>query len=62
MPDSASADAASVSAAAEALVTRDRLIELCSAIVDVPSPTGEEAELAALIAAELSKTGLVGQV
>ena len=62
MPDCASADAASVSAAAEALVTRDRLIELCSAMVDVPSPTGEEAELAALIAAELSKTSLAGQV
>lgn len=62
MPDSDSADAASVVAAAEALVTSDRLIELCCAMVDVPSPTGQESGLAALIAAELSKADLAGQV
>lgn len=43
-------------------MSRDRLLELCCAIVDVASPTGEEAELAELIAAELSTAGLAGQV
>ncbi|MDA3037938.1 MAG: deacylase [Actinomycetota bacterium] len=55
-------DAASVVADAEALVSRDRLIELCSTMVSIPSPTGDELALAERLAAEMTAVGLSGQV
>ncbi len=51
-----------VIAAAEAAVTDRRLTEICSAIVDIASPTGEEAELARALAAEMTRAGLCGAV
>jgi acetylornithine deacetylase/succinyl-diaminopimelate desuccinylase-like protein len=43
--------------AAERCISADRLRELVQRIVDVPSPTGEEAPLAAVLAAELRTAG-----
>ena len=44
--------------AAEDHISADRLRELVQRVVDVPSPTGEEAPLAGLLAAELRTAGL----
>jgi len=49
-------------AAAESFVQRDRLAQLCAAMVDIASPTGEEAALAAWLAAEMQRVGLDGCV
>lgn len=43
-------------------VTADRLRELVTTVVDVPSPTGEEGPLAAVLAAELGAAGLDARV
>ena len=48
--------------AAERCISADRLRELVQRIVDVPSPTGEEAPLAAVLAAELHTAGLDARV
>lgn len=58
-------EAALRSASAEAAlrrVDRTRLVEILRALVDVPSPTGEEAPLARAIAASLTESGLEGAV
>ena len=47
---------------AQEAVDRDRLIELCRALVDVPSPTGDEAPLARVIADLLVACGADGRV
>lgn len=49
-------------ARAQAAVERDRVVELCGALVDVPSPTGDEAPLAAVIAELLGAAGADGRV
>lgn len=54
-------DSAAVVAAAESRVTRGRLAELCAAIVDVASPTGQEALLAEELAAAMRSSGLSGE-
>lgn len=43
-------------------LTRDRLLELVTGVVDVPSPTGGEAPLAAWIAERLTAHGVPSQV
>lgn len=43
-------------------ISADRLRELVQRVVDVPSPTGEERPLAALLAAELGAAGLDARV
>ena len=48
--------------AAEATLSSARLIELCSMMVDIASPTGEEADLAQALANEMTNIGLAGQV
>ncbi len=45
-------------AAAEALVSGERVGELCRAMVDIPSPTGEEQALARHLADTLDRAGL----
>jgi len=42
-------------------VNTDRLAEILQVMVDVASPTGEEAELARIIASQMQKAGLEGQ-
>jgi succinyl-diaminopimelate desuccinylase len=49
-------------ARAESLVSRERLAALCMAMVDIASPTGEEAALASWLASELARVGLDGCV
>lgn len=49
-------------ARALAAVDGDRVAELCSALVDIPSPTGDERALAAWIAGELQRVGIDGRV
>ncbi len=49
-------------AAAEALISRERLIEICASMVDIASPTGEEAQLARHLCAELDRAGLSAAV
>lgn len=44
--------------AACAQLTRDRLVALLAGVVDIASPTGEEAELAEYLAAELAASGI----
>jgi acetylornithine deacetylase/succinyl-diaminopimelate desuccinylase-like protein len=44
-------------AAARAAISRERLLERCRAIVDIPSPTGEELPLARHLARELEGMG-----
>ncbi len=48
--------------AAEATLSSARLIELCSMMVDIASPTGEEADLAQALANEMTNIGLAGRV
>ena len=55
-------DAAGVIAAADAAVSRTRLVDLCSMMVDIASPTGGEGPLAQALADELATAGLSGQV
>jgi acetylornithine deacetylase/succinyl-diaminopimelate desuccinylase-like protein len=45
-----------------AVVDRDRLAQLCCALVDVASPTGDEAPLATVIAGLLTEAGASGTV
>jgi acetylornithine deacetylase/succinyl-diaminopimelate desuccinylase-like protein len=59
MPDTSYAGAV---AAAEATVVRDRLADICEAMVNIASPTGGERPLAEYLAAEMSSVGLHGQV
>jgi acetylornithine deacetylase/succinyl-diaminopimelate desuccinylase-like protein len=56
------ADPSTVVAAAEASVARERLVELCAAMVDIASPTGEEGPLARFLASEMASSGLNGEV
>ncbi|MCB0965371.1 MAG: peptidase dimerization domain-containing protein [Ilumatobacter sp.] len=55
------ADPEAIVAAAEAAVDRDRLVELCAAMVDIASPTGNEGPLARLLASEMTASGLDGR-
>jgi acetylornithine deacetylase/succinyl-diaminopimelate desuccinylase-like protein len=48
--------------AADQMVTRERLTELCAQLVEIPSPTGREAALATRIAAVLRAAGGHGEV
>ncbi|MFJ5840819.1 M20/M25/M40 family metallo-hydrolase [Streptomyces shenzhenensis] len=47
--------------AARAFLSRDRITELVVGMVDIPSPTGEEAELARHLAGTLNEAGLRGR-
>ncbi len=47
---------------AQAAIDRDRLTEICRALVDVPSPTGDEGPLAVEIAEMLNAVGAAGRV
>ncbi|MCU1491868.1 MAG: deacylase, partial [Acidimicrobiaceae bacterium] len=47
---------------ASARVVPERLAELVAAMTDIPSPTGEEAPLARLIASLLAEGGLQARV
>jgi acetylornithine deacetylase/succinyl-diaminopimelate desuccinylase-like protein len=47
---------------AQAAIDRDRLTEICRALVDTPSPTGDEGPLADVIADMLSAAGAAGRV
>lgn len=49
-------------ATAQAAIDRDRLTEICCALVDVPSATGDEGPLAAVIADLLDAAGAAGRV
>ncbi|MDY7106984.1 MAG: M20/M25/M40 family metallo-hydrolase [Actinomycetota bacterium] len=53
---------AALADAAVAAVDRERLVELCGALVDIASPTGEEAPLARWIAGELDHLGAEGHL
>ena len=54
-------EASAIVAQAESFVARGRLAELCATLVNVASPTGDEAWLADVLAAELCKAGLSGE-
>lgn len=47
---------------AQATIDRDRLVAICRALVDVPSPTGDEGPLAEVIALMLAEAGADGRV
>jgi acetylornithine deacetylase/succinyl-diaminopimelate desuccinylase-like protein len=49
-------------AAAEARLSRERVTQICAAMVDISSPTGEEGPLARHLAAEMRAAGLDGDV
>ncbi len=49
-------------AAAEGSLSLDRLAEICSAMVDIASPTGGERPLAEYLAGEMDRAGLSGRV
>ncbi|MFN3258703.1 MAG: M20 family metallopeptidase [Ilumatobacter sp.] len=63
MTDAATrSDIADAIEAAEAQLRPERLIELCAAMVDIGSPTGQEATLARDLAARLGSLGLTSKV